>query len=257
MSSAVKAIIFDVNHTLIGIKDEERTQTAAVEVMFREVIRRTGRSFTFDDFSAAYTHAWQTGKRESFDEYRETRYENIVERTLHELGIDFDAEELEEVLQIYMEPLYRAAYLMAGVRDILESLKPHVKLGVITNYKYASGMTGLLRRTGLDEFLAASAVSSEVGWKKPAPAIYEAILERLATDAVECVLVGNELEKDLWQASRLGMKTVLYVTPEHGLHDVEFADLLRTRISDDELRCDYVASSSEELASVLRTLVWP
>jgi FMN phosphatase YigB (HAD superfamily) len=250
----VQAVLFDVNHTLLGIKNEGNSQAAAVGVLYEEVSRRTQARFDADEFRSAYDRAWKTGKTESYDKYRETLYEDVVARTLAEFGIEFSPEELEDVLQIYMEPLYSAAYLIPGMRQILEDVRSRVPVGAITNYKYAAGMIGLLRRAGIMELLDAVAISSEVGWKKPALPIYETILQRLGVEAKSCVLVGNELEKDLWQASQLGMRTVLFSPQEHEWHDAEFADLLRQRIAAHELKCDFVAESADELGTLLSQL---
>jgi len=257
MIAMTRAALFDVNHTLLAITDETETQALAVSVLYEETIRRTGVEPTWEEFRAAYDGAWSSGKRASFEEYRETRYESIVQRALANLGIRLAPDVLESVLQVYMQPLYEASYVIPGMRSLLEELSQRVRLGVITNYKYASGMRELLGRNGISNLLDAVAISSEVGWKKPAQPIYEAILRRLAVEPQECILVGDELEKDLWQASKFGMTTVLFISQEHQWHDAEFADLLRARLADEEPKCDYVAKSVGELRAVLNELVAP
>jgi putative hydrolase of the HAD superfamily len=255
METCAKAILFDVNHTLIGIREEAKSQAEAVNVLYKEVVRRTKMTIAADQFHSSYNDAWKTGKLESFDKYRETKYESIVDRTLERVGVHFEPDELEEVLQIYMGPLYKAVYAIPGMLELLRSLRGRARLGAITNYKYPSGMMGLLRNAGITELLDAVVISGEVGWKKPEPAIYHAMLERLSVEAADCVLVGNELEKDLWQASKLGMTTVLVINPEHEWHDAEFAALLRSRIAAHELVSDFVVESGAELERVLNGLI--
>jgi HAD superfamily hydrolase (TIGR01509 family) len=255
MNSNVRAVLFDVNHTLLGMTDEATTQAHAVRVLYDQVRRHDSSKIEFETFRIAYDDAWNLGRWESFDAYREVKYETIVARALDELGIRFDAELLERILQRYMEPLYQASYVIPGIREILEDLSTLVKLGAITNYKYANGMCGMLRRTNLLQLLDAIVISSKVGWKKPAPAIYEAMLQQLEVEAQQCVLVGNELEKDLWQAGRLGMTTVLFTPAEHEEHDVEFSTLLKARLAGQEAKCDFSVKSAGELHQILREIV--
>src|SRR5688572_5720478 len=119
MAEKIDAVLFDVNHTLIGLKEEESTQVAAIEVMFQEIRKRTGAPITSKEFHNSYNNAWKLGKRQSFQKYEETRYEDIVARTLDDLGLHFSESALEEVLQVYMEPLYRGAYIIPGMREVL------------------------------------------------------------------------------------------------------------------------------------------
>jgi len=250
----VEAILFDVNHTLVGIEDELRTQDYAVTVMYSELKKIDPHLQSYDVFRRAYDEAWQSGKRASFDTYREVRYEDIVATALESIGIRLPLGELESLLQLYMEPLYSAAYLIPGIAELLAELRQRVKLGAITNYKYANGMTGILRRVSLDALLSVVAISSAVGWKKPDARIYEKALAELGVAPTECVLVGNELEKDLWQGKKLGMTTVWFTPNEHELHDAEFAQVLRERMADDVMGCDYTAQSVANLRSTLLSL---
>jgi HAD superfamily hydrolase (TIGR01549 family) len=251
MTSSIEAVLFDVNHTLLGMTHEAETQARAVRVLYDEVRSRYAMETDFERFRRAYDDAWTSGRWESFDAYREVKYETIVERALGELGIKLDSEMLEDILQRYMEPLYQASYVIAGIPEMLDELSRRARLGAITNYKYANGMRGMLGRTGLLQFLDAVVISSDVGSKKPAPAIYRAMLEKLDVEANKCVLVGNELEKDLWQAGRLGMTTVLFTPAEHEEHDTEFATLLQARLAGQELKCDFFVTSVQELSKVL------
>ena len=246
-----RAVLFDVNHTLVGVSDEASTQSAAVDVLFGQVARLADSPMSRAAFRASYDDAWSLGKRRSFEEYAETRYEDIVSSVLTHWGVELSDAELESVLQTYMEPLYDAAYAIPGVPELLQGLRPLVSVGAITNYKYATGMRGLLARVGLTDGLNAISISSEVGWKKPSPRIYDDVLTKLGVSAGECIAVGNELEKDLWTAGELGMRTVLFHPEEHSEHDQEFAAILRDRLASKEIRCDFVAGTVDQLSAIL------
>lgn len=62
---------------------------------------------------------------------------------------------------------------------------------------------------GLGPALDAAVSSAEVGHAKPAPAIFEAALERAGVSAAEAVHVGDSLEKDLKGARGAGVRAIL------------------------------------------------
>ena len=49
--------------------------------------------------------------------------------------------------------------------------------------------------------------SAEVGFRKPAPEIFLARCEELAVDPAAVLFVGDDLERDVQGASRVGMTT--------------------------------------------------
>jgi len=66
-----------------------------------------------------------------------------------------------------------------------------------------------LARMGLAERLDAAVFSSEVGMRKPHPAIFEEVLSRLGVGAGEALFVGDRRYEDMRGAKELGMTTVL------------------------------------------------
>ena len=247
-----KGIIFDVNHTLVGISQESEVQEYAVGVLFREIRKHSHLSFSEGEFRRAYAEAWNSAKRGSYESLREVRYEAVVGQTVGKFGLTFSADEMEHILQRYMEPLYQASFVIPGMRELMLALRPRFRLGALTNYKYSSGIRTMLAKLKLDDLVDVLVVSSEVGWKKPAPKIYNEMVQQLEVAPTECISVGNELEKDLWQARKLGMATILFEPREIGLFvDTEVASILRERIGAQELKCDYIARSVPELAGIL------
>jgi putative hydrolase of the HAD superfamily len=61
---------------------------------------------------------------------------------------------------------------------------------------------------GLAERLDYAVFSSEVGKRKPHPAIFERALAELGVDAGDAVFVGDRLYEDIRGAGELGMTTV-------------------------------------------------
>jgi len=105
----------------------------------------------------------------------------------------------------------------------------------------------VLRQHGLVDLFDAFAVSEVVGASKPDPRIFCTALDALgiaAGDYHRVAMVGNNLERDVLGANRLGLISVLFYVNERR----------RTRpLSDDEIP-RYTATSAQELAALVERL---
>ncbi len=171
---------------------------------------------------------------------------------LAKFDVSLPPDELQHLLQRYMAHLYSGAYVIDGMREVLEYCRAQGwKVGAITNYKYGAGMRGLLQHAGLTELLDGVWISAEIGVKKPALDIYQRALSDFHVDPVACVLVGNEFEKDLATGARLGMETILFEPDEHRFHDREFAEHLQSLVGQDGGGPEHVCQTAGELHAIL------
>lgn len=81
------------------------------------------------------------------------------------------------------------------------------RLALISNWDDTAGQ--VLRATGLYGYFEVVAVSTEVGWEKPAPEIFAWTAARLGLDPRACVHVGDNCWDDVLGAREAGMKPVL------------------------------------------------
>ena len=91
--------------------------------------------------------------------------------------------------------------MIDGVRELR---RPGLRIGLLSN-SIGSGYDRKL----LEELFDAWVISSEVGLRKPEPAIYELAAERLGLEPPDCVIV-DDLGGNLKPARALGMATVLH-----------------------------------------------
>jgi putative hydrolase of the HAD superfamily len=244
-------IAFDVNHTLIAMRDEEAVQRRAVWGLYEIVSTELATEpISRDEFEAAYNSAWDSRKISSYQSLQEARYEDVVAHVLATWNIQLAPSDLEALLQRYMQPLYDASFVLPGMAELLTDLRQKCPIAVITNYKYASGMREMLRRLGLLPLIEVVAISSEVGWKKPAPEIYHYTARELGVPVTRVALVANEIEKDLAQAKQLGMPTVYF---RH--HDAPWETepdvlaIIRGKVV--EIEPDFTATGPDELRRTL------
>jgi putative hydrolase of the HAD superfamily len=159
----------------------------------------------------------------------ELEYPGLVRQLLGDFGIEVSDEELTGFLEAEHAAWDPARQLAAHTHALLEALRGRgLKLGLVSN---AFDPGWLLHRDleqmGLAERLDFSVFSSEVGKRKPHPAIFERALEALAVTAEDTVFVGDRLYEDVRGAAELGMTTVQALWfradehPEGGVPDFE------------------------------------
>jgi HAD superfamily hydrolase (TIGR01549 family) len=84
------------------------------------------------------------------------------------------------------------------------------RMGVVSN---ADGrVRGLLERAGLSPFLEIVVDSSEVGFEKPDPRIFQAATAHLDLPPSACAYIGDIYEIDVLGARRAGLRAVLIGT---------------------------------------------
>ena len=140
----------------------------------------------------------------------EVEYPGLVRRLLGEVGIEADDAMLAAFLEAEHAAWQPARQLGPTTHGLLEALRERgLKLGLVSN---AIDPPWLLHRDleqlGVRERLDAAVFSSEIGWRKPHPAIFERALELLGVAPERSLFVGDSLANDVAGAGALGMKTV-------------------------------------------------
>jgi putative hydrolase of the HAD superfamily len=143
------------------------------------------------------------------DRLEEADYPALLEGLLADVGIDLTAGDIERFLEAEHAAWGPARQLASTTHALLETLRGlGLKLGIVSN---AIDPPGLLRRD-LDAFGIAARVdiavfSSEIGLRKPHPAIFERALADLAVAASDALFVGDSLAADVAGAAAVGMHT--------------------------------------------------
>jgi putative hydrolase of the HAD superfamily len=159
----------------------------------------------------------------------ELEYPGLVRGLLAEFGFEPTDEEVDRFLEAEHAAWAPARQLGATSIALLESLRERsLKVGLVSN---AFDPGWLLHRTldqmGLAPLLDVAVFSSEVGKRKPHPAIFERALSELGVRAEEALFVGDRLYEDVRGAAEVGMRTVQAVwfradeSPEGGEPDFQ------------------------------------
>ncbi len=197
-----KAVFFDVDFTLIY---PGPTFDAAG---YRSFSRRHGVRVDTERFEAAVTtasHELEVGEDAS---YRAELFVRYARRVIEEMGgsgpgIDACAREIYEEWAVC-----RHFSLYDDVRPALRELhESGFRLGLISNTHRC--LNSFQSHFELDAFIAGAVSSSDHGFMKPHPSIFEAALREIGVSAGEALMVGDSISHDVEGALGLGMRAVL------------------------------------------------
>lgn len=140
----------------------------------------------------------------------EIEYPQLVRRLLGDFDVEIGDDELDRFLEAEHRAWDPARILAAHTHPLLEALRAlGLKLGLVSN---AFDPGWLLHRDleqmGLAQRLDFSVFSSEVGMRKPHPAIFERALGALGVEPERALFVGDRLFEDVRGAAEVGMTTV-------------------------------------------------
>jgi len=140
----------------------------------------------------------------------EVEYPGLVRELLESFGVEVDDDELDRFLAAEHAAWEPARLVGAHTHALLDSLRGRgLATGLVSN-AFDPGwlLHEDLARMGLADRLDAAVFSSEIGKRKPHPAIFEAVLERLGVAPGDALFVGDRRLEDVQGAKELGMTTV-------------------------------------------------
>ena len=124
---------------------------------------------------------------------------------------------LEELLREYA----RTEIVNASLINYIETeLKPHYKLGLLSNSTGREQLDALFPGGGLDRIFDEVVSSGDVGAVKPDPRIYEYAAAKLGVSPEDCIMV-DDIDRFCEGARDVGMKAVQFGSTEQGIADLQ------------------------------------
>jgi HAD superfamily hydrolase (TIGR01509 family) len=200
----LRAVLFDLDDTLF---DHESCARGALEAVHRSHERF--RSVTFQEFERLHAvlleelHQRVISGELDLDTARIERFRRLFE------AAGAGDRPAEEGARVYRECYIRTRRAIAGAAALLSTLKPRVKIGVVSNNLLAEQQEKM-KQCGLDGFVDALIVSETVGVMKPDPLIFRVALEQLAVTHDETVMVGDSWAADVEGARAAGIPVVWF-----------------------------------------------
>ncbi len=100
------------------------------------------------------------------------------------------------------------SHLNQELVDLIEKLKPHYKLGMLSNINTEYFQT-FMNNENVKNLFDVIITSEEVGYMKPDKEIFEIILDRMGLKADEAVFIDDR-QPNIDGANNLGLKSLLY-----------------------------------------------
>lgn len=199
----LEAVFFDWGDTLMQWAWEpsllDAGHAAGLRALGREPLPELTARFRDDVLPVL----WQPGT------LQEVEYSALVRTLLAEAGVEVTDGELERFLEAEHDAWQPARLLASTTHALLDSLRARgLKLALVSNALDPPGLMHRdLARFGVAERLDFAVFSSEIGWRKPHPAIFERALTELGVEAAATLFVGDTLASDIAGAHALGMHT--------------------------------------------------
>jgi putative hydrolase of the HAD superfamily len=204
----IDAVLFDWGDTLFHFAWDESLLEAGWEAGLAALDRDDlpGHEETAATFREQYLPLlWVPGALD------EVEYPGLVRELLAGFDIELADSELDVFLAAEHAAWEPARQLGDSTHALLDSLrKRRLKTGLVSN-AFDPGwlLRNDLERMGLADRLDTAVFSSEVGKRKPHPAIFEAALEALGVEPGRALFVGDRRFEDIRGAKEVGMATVL------------------------------------------------
>jgi HAD superfamily hydrolase (TIGR01509 family) len=215
MAQRVQAVLFDYGHTLVDFRRTEEALLAAYEAIRArieaalyieapevghlidrvagEVDRRVGASY-------------EAGRLEELDLV--ATFDDVLAGTL---GLTVPADVVRHVVALDHSAYSNTITVSEETLGVLRTLRDRgLRLGLVSNVTLLPHlMRADLEALGILGLLDATTFSSEVGTRKPDPAIFTDALTKLDVDGAAAVFVGDRVFDDVGGARAVGMRTVL------------------------------------------------
>jgi putative hydrolase of the HAD superfamily len=195
--ASLRGVLFDLGGTLDGDGVHWATR-------FREAYGRRGLTIPPSRFDAAFGEADR--RIAARDACRDCGLRELlatqVAGQMEVLGLHDPALQDAVVADVYTS----ATASLALGREVLSTLRAHVRLGVVSNF--TGSLERVCREAGLLPLLGVVVDSARVSLLKPDPEIFRLAARRLGLPPADCAVVGDSFDRDVVPAKAAGMRAV-------------------------------------------------
>lgn len=211
----LEAVLFDYGMTLIYFDEQPHARLVGAYEQINHLLARTlerevpTAEALVENISkvvdADIQREYEAGRPE------EVEIAAIYDAALRRIGLELEPDVIEEIMTLEQRGWLNSVHVGPDVVPTLEALRSRrLRLGLVSNAAYRPRlMVEQLQALGLRHYFDAVTFSSEVGFRKPHPSIYQDALKQLRVDARNVLFVGDRLREDVQGPQQLGMRAVL------------------------------------------------
>ena len=135
-------------------------------------------------------------------------YEICAELVREVYKVEPEKEDVQQLVQIRCKSYLYGMEPDQDLIRVLAGLQARYQLGLLSNYPISPPVHEGLRIVEIDSFFQAVVVSADIGYVKPHPLPFKAVLEKMNVRAANAVYVGDNWLADIQGAKRIGMKAI-------------------------------------------------
>lgn len=209
----IRALLFDVNGTLIDIETDE-----GLEEIYRTIAHflvYQGISMHRWEVRDLYFQIMQQQRAKSTETFAEWDALEVWRELLHNIASDYTRSlpsAKREQLPLFLTELHRSIArkrlrLYPQVQETLDLLHSHYRLAVVSDAQSAYAVPEL-HAVGLLKYFNPIIVSGDYGYRKPDPRLIQKALDALQVRPEQAIFVGNDSYHDIFGAQQVGMKAI-------------------------------------------------
>lgn len=201
----LKGILLDFYLTIVNIKTNE-TKDRPWQVL-ASFLRYRGAGIAPAELRALYFRRL----RESLDLSKEPHPEVDVVRIFGEVlefcGVEPSRELAWTVAQLFRSLTMERFQLFPESRQVLNTLALKYRLGLVSDSQVPY-IVPELRMTSLEGLFETVVISSDLGYRKPDPRLFQRALQQMGLSKDEVVYVGNSWDRDMVGAVEAGIRGI-------------------------------------------------
>ncbi|WP_373075102.1 YjjG family noncanonical pyrimidine nucleotidase [Zeaxanthinibacter enoshimensis] len=209
----IKDIFFDLDHTLW---DFEKNSALTFEKILAENQVQIDTSEFMRTYAPINMALWKKYREERIGK-ADLRYQRL-KKTFKALKYPAKKDLIYRLSDQYIEHLASFNHLLPHTQDILEYLKPHYRMHIITN-GFQEVQERKMRQSKIFDYFEHMINSEMAGVKKPNPWIFQLALKRTGAIPGQSMMIGDNLEADILGAKALGFHTIHLNVHNDPLHN--------------------------------------
>jgi putative hydrolase of the HAD superfamily len=201
-----RAVLFDVYRTLVDIWTDEHHPDVWMRLTY--LLGLHGLRADAGEMSRAFFERSRVSQEESTEEHPEVDVLGVFRGLLEEMRPAPDEAFVREVTQSFRLLSLKHLKLFPDTLPTLELLRPHFKLGLVSNAQRVF-LEPELRMLDVPQWMDEIVISSDYGYQKPDPRLFVTALECLEVSPEEAVFVGDTVSRDICGAREAGIFAIL------------------------------------------------
>lgn len=205
----IKHVFFDLDHTLWDF-DKNSALT------FNKIFELHKMDIDANQFLSMYEpinlNYWKLYREEKIDKSN-LRYKRLKD-TFDAISFEISDDTINQLSEDYITYLSTFNHLFEGTFDILNHLKEHYQLHIITN-GFDEAQQKKMDNSNISQYFKTVTNSEIAGVKKPNPIIFKYALDIAQAKPHESVMIGDNIEADVLGALDMGFDAILFNYHNH------------------------------------------